>query len=446
MSAGRASPASAPSIRQSSADHLAPLEPLDLGARRRSAASRPIPSRPGSGASASDATCGRCVMHRTCRALGERRGASRPPRARSRRRRRHRPRRRRPSAPATGSRRSSARASRATARRRRRSRAAARPARRDSARSGTRPCPRPGAPKPLARARGSSTTSNAASVHRQLRRARRARPLASRGRLARAARSAPRARSARRAALQLASSRRRRSPALTSRVALGAAALGVLEHGCDRAAVLALQPGEQLEALLDLGEPPGSASSESRVAAQLAARGPGARRRRRQRAASASRRASAPCARRARGRDRRERPAAAPTSPRSRARSSAAAAAPRASPPRRAARARLELASSSLVGRDLLDLPRSRTRAGRGHARARRAARAARRARARSRAARRQRALEARTPLEVLPAEGVEDLELRRGDHRACGARAGRRRRPGATPTAPRSFADTERP
>ena len=52
-------------------------------------------------------------------------------------------------------------------------------------------------------------------------------------------------------ALQLLLQPRRRLPGIREPVAFGAAALGVLEHRFDRPAVLALQPRELLEALLD---------------------------------------------------------------------------------------------------------------------------------------------------------------------------------------------------
>ena len=175
-------------------------------------------------------------------------------------------------------------------------------------------------------------------------------------------------------------------------VAVGAAALGVLEHRRDRAAVLALQTREPVESLLHLRQPAGIRLQALQVRAQLAAqllrlvrqRSRSARpARRATRRAPAARPSSASAAREALERPRRRLLVVAG--------SSAADAAGRGVAQRlHGAQARALGSSSRLLllgGRDLLDLARSRTRAGRGRARACRPARAAPPARARARRA-----------------------------------------------------------
>ena len=255
---------------------------------------------------------------------------------------------------------------------------------------------------------------------------------------------------ARRAASSSASSRAVVSLGVREPVALGAAALGVLEHRCDRAAVLSLQPRELLEALLDRREALRVRLQRVQVGAQLARRCPAARRRPPPRATRA-RRAPRRCRPRARS------SAAAPRQQRHAPRqsvapgSSASAAAEAAwrsvsTAPSRP-RSRSSSASSSSAGRDGLDLARSRTRGSRGRAPARRAAPRSSVQLALDRAGRRQAALELGAHLEVLARR-----RTRRGSRAAprrpsaCGARAGRRRRPAASATARSSCADTERP
>ena len=206
--------------------------------------------------------------------------------------------------------------------------------------------------------------------------------------------------------------------------------------------MLALQPVERVEALLDRLEPPGLGLDAVEVGAQLAGR---------------RRRARPPAAREPLGervelRVDARRPPASPRlglgqraarrrrRPRRRRRSRPAR---RAAASRRpsAWRSRSRSAASSRllgrVGRDRLDLGELVAVAGRGRARARPRARAARRARAPSAA-----------HLAVRLAVALAQLELlgrrrsRRGSPAAprrasaCGARAGRRRRAAATPSA----------
>ena len=126
---------------------------------------------------------------------------------------------------------------------------------------------------------------------------------------------------------------------------LGAAALGVREHGGDRATVLSLQPREQLEPLLDLRRAaPGSASSASRSRAARG-RAPAPRRRARGRArparrAAASAPASAPSSRLGAASKQRQRAPPAVAPPRARARCRAQRRWPQRLHARRAARAR----------------------------------------------------------------------------------------------------------
>ena len=120
--------------------------------------------------------------------------------------------------------------------------------------------------------RGDSPTANAApSIASSPRRSRRRRPAAAaasaRASCSAAARSVELARARPRAALRASSS------ASSAPVELGAARaarLGVLEHRGDRAAVLALEPVEQRQPLLDLVEPARRRVDALAVAAQLA--------------------------------------------------------------------------------------------------------------------------------------------------------------------------------
>ena len=249
-------------------------------------------------------------------------------------------------------------------------------ARRGWARSGTPPPSAPAGPG----SRASRRDLERRAVHRQL-----GEPLAHRRRqrgaaAARAARSSRRPSRARRARASPA----RRSPlqrdlGAGQLVAARAAALRVREHRRDRPAVLALQPLEHRQALLDRVELAGLGVEAFAVAAQLAGEVLGLSASARQRSASAS--SSAVDARdavQARGGRRQQRAGAA-------ARSSAAtASAPPSAAPRSASRWRRRSRSREQLGapRPRRRRPprsrRARTRAGRARARARPPARAAR--------------------------------------------------------------------
>ena len=145
-------------------------------------------------------------------------------------------------------RRRAARASRARARRRRRSRAAGPPGRRGWARAGTRPRRRRSGPG----SRAGSDDLEARALHRQLGERARDRLGQPRRRLRRAPRAARR-RAARARRARLGQPRGRlleRDLGVRELVVPRAAALGVLEHRRDRAAVLALQPVDGRQALL----------------------------------------------------------------------------------------------------------------------------------------------------------------------------------------------------
>ena len=210
--------------------------------------------------------------------------------------------------------------------------------------------------------------------------------------------------------------------ALLEPLALGAAALGVLEHRRDAAAVLSLEPVVALEPLLDLlqaARAPPRASPRSGAARR---RGP------RPRCAAPRSRAGqrvelgvgAGAPARPAARPRRA-ACAAPPSPTSGAIASAPppAAAQQAVDLRAAARARRAATScSSSLGLERLDLLDLEARAGRGRGRACRPARAApsssaARARARARGRPPSRA---RSSSCVAPAEAVEQVELGRGE------------------------------
>ena len=240
--------------------------------------------------SASAATCGRWVMQRICRPCDERRAGARRPRARCARRCRRRSRRTRAAGCRRRSRcarRSAARASPATARRRRRSRAAA-PA--GTPALGAIRISIASAPRgPQPSARGAELDLEPGVGHRQLRAAARGRPRRAwappcdgrrRGALPgdRARRTTPASRSL--GVLE-------RQVGVLELVAARAAALGVGEHVGDPAAVLARQPREHRQPLLDLA--PAAPAPPSAAICSSVAR---ATRRRRPRPRSAARRAA----------------------------------------------------------------------------------------------------------------------------------------------------------
>ena len=204
-------------------------------------------------------------------------------------------------------------------------------------------------------------------------------------------------------------------------VALGAAALGVLEHGRDRATVLALETRRQLEPLLERRETLRVGLEPAEIAAQLAAPMSCSSYERAEprgerveagssalaaRSSSASTRPARERARRAVVALRLDRLGRSP----GRARSVSTAAS--------RDRSRSSSAFSSSVGRDgvdLRDLELQQVEVAIAHAQA---LRAAPRARARSRAPRAQALLEAPAPASCsVAAVGVEDLQLRRGQH-----------------------------
>ena len=214
-------------------------------------------------------------------------------------------------------------------------------------------------------------------------------------------------------------------------VAPRAAGLRVREHRRDRAAVLALEPVERGQPLLDLVQPPRRGVHRLAVAAQLAGDvvGLDARARRRGRPARRARRrrrASPPAPP-----DAAASAAAAPPSPLSGASASIPPAAASRSPSRWRSRSRSATsdACSSSVGAerlDLADLPLEQVQlpVARAGALAQRLELGQQRPLARVAPPRTPRAAPP-----ARPAEAVEDLELRRGRASACGARAARRTR-----------------
>ena len=227
---------------------------------------------------------------------------------------------------------------------------------------------------------------------------------------------------------------RRRLAGVREPVALGAAALGVLEHRFDRAAVLSLQPRELLEALLDRREAPRVGLERRQVGAQL---GGDVLQLVRDRLRARCERAERLVAVAGAAQLARPRPPAAPSRRASPSRWDRSPRTPRrrrdgASPPRPAGRARAPARAPRPRPGRLPRSPRSRTRGSRGRAPARRAGRASPPARARSRGP---------------PPGGARTRSARSGAPRrrtrpgsraaprppsACGARAGRRRPPAA--------------
>ena len=250
-----------------------------------------------------------------------------------------------------------------------------------------------------------------------------------------------------RVALQLSLQPGRRLAGVREPVALGAAALGVLEHRFDRPAVLALQPRELLEALLDDREAPRVRLERGQVGAQLAERCPAARTRPPPRGMRASR---APRRCRRHRAARRPRPPAAPSRRASPSRRDRSPRTPRrrrdgASPPRPGGRARAPARAPRPRPAPTSSISAiSNSRKSRSRSRAPSLALVSVSSRSTARASARRRSNSERT-LEVLARRRTRPGS-RAAPRRpsACGARAGRRRppagrRPRAAPARTRS-------